>query len=133
MKKERQNPVIERIRQIKKSENLTNKTFSDRLNLSEETIKSMFSKKTSPNVETILKIKSAFPLYSLDWVLAGLGEMLLSESQSTEYKEKYYDILEQLTDAQNKIISLQDELLQSKKFAVSTTSDAKTALQQIGT
>lgn len=70
-----QNPVIHRIKEIKKKESHTNESFSEATGISLETIKSMFSKKTNPSVDTLMKIKSAFPLYSLDWIITGNGLM----------------------------------------------------------
>lgn len=70
-----QNSVIHRIKEIKKKESHTNESFSEATGISLETIKSMFSKKTNPSVDTLMKIKSAFPLYSLDWIITGNGSM----------------------------------------------------------
>jgi transcriptional regulator with XRE-family HTH domain len=90
------NGVIERIKEIKKIEKLTNETFAEKTLLSVDTIKSMFSKKTNPNVETLLKIKSAFPLYSLDWIITGNERMDISNISVSEinidYKEKYEEL-----------------------------------------
>ena len=71
--------VNQRILKIKKNEKLTNETLSQRANVSVETIKSMFSKKTNPNIDTIQKIYSAFPHYSLEWIICGIGEMYKHE------------------------------------------------------
>ena len=71
--------VNQRILKIKKNEKLTNETLSQRANVSVETIKSMFSKKTNPNIDTIQKIYSAFPHYSLEWIICGIGEMYKSD------------------------------------------------------
>ncbi|MDR1652258.1 MAG: helix-turn-helix domain-containing protein [Prevotellaceae bacterium] len=69
--KQQQNPINQRIKQIKTENRLTNKLFSERVGLSEDTIKSLFSKDTNPSTETLIKIYSAFPLYSLEWILTG--------------------------------------------------------------
>jgi transcriptional regulator with XRE-family HTH domain len=71
--------VIQRIIEIKKNEHLTNEKFSSKANIPVETIKSMFSKKTNPNLDTIQKIYSAFPHYSLEWIICGSGEMYKKE------------------------------------------------------
>ena len=78
--------VIERIMEIKKKERFTNESLASASGLSVETIKSMFSKKTNPSIDTLLKISSAFPLYSLEWLLTGHGTMLKSPT--------YGDVLE---------------------------------------
>ena len=72
MKKEKkENKVIERIREIKDKEGYTNETLSVATKISLETINSMFSKNTSPSIETLVGVKRAFPLYSLDWIITG--------------------------------------------------------------
>lgn len=38
-----------------------------------------FQKKTNPNIDTIQKIYSAFPHYSLEWIICGIGEMYKSD------------------------------------------------------
>ncbi len=71
--------VIERIAKVKKNDKLTNEKFSNRCNIPLETIKSMFSKKTNPSLDTIQKIYSAFPHYSLEWLICGIGDMYKKE------------------------------------------------------
>jgi transcriptional regulator with XRE-family HTH domain len=143
------NVVIERIKKIKKTERLTNETFAEKTLLSVETIKSMFSKKTNPNVETLSKIKSAFPLYSLDWIITGNGCVNVSDisvSDTNDYKEKYYALLEENkvlsqkhTQALEKVITLHEmiedlseELGEIKKEIVSGVLDVRDVLMKTG-
>lgn len=72
--------VIERIAKVKKNESLTNQKLSNKSNIPIETIKSMFSKKTNPSLDTIQKIYSAFPHYSLEWIICGVGDMYKKET-----------------------------------------------------
>lgn len=67
--------VVQRIAFIKKNEKLTNEAFALKTTVPVETIKSMFSKKTNPNLDTIQKIYSAFPHYSLEWIICGTGDI----------------------------------------------------------
>ena len=83
--------VIERIIIIKKNEGLTNEKFSNRSNVSVETIKSMFSKKTNPNLDTVQKIYSAFPHYSLEWIICGIGEMFKTSTVEEVPEVKFVD------------------------------------------
>lgn len=69
-----ENAVIQRIKEIKKNEKLTNDSFSERTNIPVETVKSMFSKNTNPSLDTIQKIYSAFPHYSIEWIITGNGD-----------------------------------------------------------
>ena len=72
--------VVQRIAFIKKNEKLTNEAFALKTTVPVETIKSMFSKKTNPNLDTIQKIYSAFPHYSLEWIICGTGDIYKKEN-----------------------------------------------------
>ncbi len=109
--------VNERIIRIKKNEGLTNEKMSNRTNVPIETLKSMFSKKTNPNLDTIQKIYRAFPHYSLEWIICGTGEMLknsIVESKEVKFVDTNFllDRIEKLAIQNNK---LEEELEQLKK------------------
>jgi transcriptional regulator with XRE-family HTH domain len=87
-----QDGIIERIKEIKRGNGLTNESFSERTKISIETIKSMFSKKTKPSLETIQKIISAFPLYSIEWLIMGRGEIQRENTHLFVYKN-FFDFL----------------------------------------
>ena len=69
--------VNQRILKIKKNEKLTNETLSQRANVSVETIKSMFSKKTNPNIDTIQKIYKEWQVS----ILREIWEKLLKRTE----------------------------------------------------
>ncbi|MDR1882592.1 MAG: helix-turn-helix transcriptional regulator [Prevotella sp.] len=71
-----QNTVNERIRLIYKSLNITLKSFSNTIGISEGTLKSMFNRGTNPGFEILEKIANAYPDISMDWLVTGNGEML---------------------------------------------------------
>jgi len=100
--------VIERISRIKKNEGLTNEKFSNQSNIPLETIKSMFSKKTNPNLDTIQKIYSAFPHYSLEWIICGIGDMYKKEDGS--------QLVENIAGKNLSIIDLRREYLDLIKY-----------------
>lgn len=67
--------VNERIRLMYKSLGLTLRSFSIILNISEGTFKSMFTRDTNPSFDMMQKIADAYPLFSMDWLLTGEGDM----------------------------------------------------------
>lgn len=73
--------INERIRIIYKSYNITLKSFSEALDISEGTLKSMFNRGTNPSFEIIKKITNAYPDISLDWLITGKGEMLKRDTE----------------------------------------------------
>ncbi|MFT3994781.1 MAG: helix-turn-helix transcriptional regulator [Dysgonomonas sp.] len=68
--------VNHRIKLVIKNENLTIKSFSDKIGVAVGSINNMFSRGTKPSYDLIQKIKTAFPQYSSDWLLMGIGSML---------------------------------------------------------
>ena len=68
--------VNHRIKLVIKNENLTIKSFSDKIGVAVGSINNMFSRGTKPSYDLIQKIKTAFPKYSSDWLLMGIGSML---------------------------------------------------------
>ena len=81
------------------------------------------TKKISSNMAK--SIISAYPIFELGWILSGEGKMLkddilLSEENIIDYKEKYIIALEELGELKSTIIELQNRLLdQNKKADVS--------------
>lgn len=75
--------VKERIKSIMSFENLSGKAFSEKINVPRPTIVNMFNKDTKPSYDFIKSIAVAFPTYSLDWLIIGIGPMLKSEIQNT--------------------------------------------------
>lgn len=74
-----ENSVNNRIRIIYKSFNITLKTFSDTLDMSEGTLKSMFTRGTNPSFDILHKIANAYSEISMDWLITGRGEMYKTE------------------------------------------------------
>lgn len=76
--------INERVRLIYKSYNITLKSFSEALDISEGTLKSMFNRGTNPSFEVIEKIANAYPNLSLEWLITGKGEMLKQDTKTKE-------------------------------------------------
>lgn len=73
--------INERVRLIYKSLNITLKSFSEALDISEGTLKSMFNRGTNPSFDVIEKIANAYPNISMDWLITGKGKMLKQDAK----------------------------------------------------
>lgn len=71
------NTVIERIRFILKKEDYTQLRFSSDSGLSLNTVKSVLIRGSNPSSDFLIKFISVFPKYSANWILTGVGDMLI--------------------------------------------------------
>lgn len=121
--------VNERIRSIIKRENLTIESFANNIDISKNTLVSMFNKGTKPSYEILSSIAIAYPDYPLRWILLGKGNMLKNED-------------EQFTEATNKIIEanerkikrLEDEnasLMRSHEELFAIIKDLKAQIKEL--
>lgn len=61
----------------------------------------------------ILDVIKEYPLLNVDWLITGRGEMLLTESgPDTDFKEKYYKLMDENADLAKKYMSALEELRQ---------------------
>lgn len=75
----------ERIEFIIEKEGLNKNSFSKAIGISNNvTITRIINEHRAPSRSTCEKIVSAFPLYNLEWLLTGEGEMLKQESHETK-------------------------------------------------
>lgn len=88
--------IIERIRQIIDSENISVETFSKTTGISKYTLDSMFKKGTNPSFDNLNKIISAFAQYSLDWLMTGKGEM--KKTTSAEFVSRINESYDETED-----------------------------------
>lgn len=90
-----ENAVLQRIKELIRREGLSQKSFCEKAKISENTIKSMFNKGTSPSVDVLVKISDAFTNYSLDWIIKGedysydreMDPVRVSDWADVKYKE----------------------------------------------
>lgn len=68
----------DRIRQIMESQNLSQQSFADMLNISPASLSSIFNDRTRPTLNHVDAIKRSFPNINLEWLLYGKGEMFES-------------------------------------------------------
>ena len=115
-----ENAVIKRIIEIKKKEKLTNESLSEKIGASVETIKSMFSKKTNPSVDTLCKIKSAFPHYTLDWIITGIDETQPSIKSTPEVHQSNESRFLSLIESQQRVVESQQRMAESLSRTIET-------------
>lgn len=68
--------MVERIRQILQTQQLSPTQFADALGLARPIISHVLSGRNKPSLEVVQKIIAAFPDISLPWLLSGQGPML---------------------------------------------------------
>ena len=67
--------VIERVKLIINDLGVTNQAFEQTLGVSNGYVNTMAKRGSAPSVDFIIKIRRAFPGYSLTWLLLGEGPM----------------------------------------------------------
>lgn len=68
----------ERIRQLMESKHMTQQTFAAYVGMSAAALSSIFNERTRPTLNTVEAIKSKMPEVSVDWLIFGTGDMLVS-------------------------------------------------------
>jgi transcriptional regulator with XRE-family HTH domain len=74
--------MVERIRQILQSRQLSPTQFADALGVARPIISHVLSGRNKPSLEVVQKIITAFPDLSLPWLLSGQGPMLAAATTS---------------------------------------------------
>lgn len=106
-----------RIKQIRKSENLTQKAFADRLGLKQNTIATYEMGRTEPSDRTIADICREFNV-SEHWLRTGEGEMHIELPEDAEFDLIMTEIQESDDDLIKSILKAYWELSDTKKAAV---------------
>ena len=70
----------DRIRQIRESQHMTQKTFASFIDLSEGSLSSIFNGRTKPTLNIVDAIKRKLPAVNTDWLLFGKGKMFDDDS-----------------------------------------------------
>lgn len=106
-----------RIKQIRKSENLTQKAFADRLGLKQNTIATYEMGRTEPSGRTIADICREFNVSEV-WLRTGEGEMHIELPEDAEFDLIMTEIQESDDDLIKSILKAYWELPDTKKAAV---------------
>ena len=70
----------DRIRTVMESQHMTQQVFADFLQLSPATLSSIYTGRTRPGLNIVEAIKSKIPDISYDWLISGVGDMLIPHS-----------------------------------------------------
>lgn len=113
-----------RIEQFIENQGLNVSSFEKKIGASDGAIRKGIAK-NSLGGKFIMPISEKFPNLSMDWLITGKGEMLkdtaVKEAVNVDYKEKYYELLEENRSLRINIEHLTEKLQSSetiKKKAV---------------
>ena len=73
----------DRIKMVMESQHMTQQVFADFLQLSPATLSSIYTGRTRPGLNIVEAIKSKIPDISYDWLISGVGDMLISHPDSS--------------------------------------------------
>jgi len=71
--------MIDRIKQLMEKKNMTSTQFSDEIGIQRSSLSHVLSGRNKPSLDFMLKVKERFPETNLDWLLLGLGKMVLED------------------------------------------------------
>lgn len=86
----------ERVVQIRKSKQLTQKEFSEQINFSRSSLSEIESGTRCLNLGLIEAIKAAYPDINMDWLITGEGEMFKRNTPVESFSEEDVQILRML-------------------------------------
>lgn len=108
-----------RLKQIIEYYGITPHKFSQKIGLSEGTIRKILSANTSIKSENLEKLAQTFTEINLDWLITGRGEMLLSEHTiKDDHANANPDALQMIADLARENGQLQAENAELKKEIV---------------
>ncbi len=73
----------DRIRQLMESQNMTQQSFAQALNMSPASLSSIFNDRTRPTLNHVEAIKNRFPNINVNWLLFGKGEMFVDANATS--------------------------------------------------
>ena len=73
--------VLQRIREIIKSEGISDKKFAEIINVPQTSLSTLFNRGNEPKVSVVTSILNAFPLISAEWLIRGEGSMKREEDE----------------------------------------------------
>lgn len=78
MKKDMENVILQRIKQIIKYTGLSDRKFSESVGIPQTTLSSLFQRNSDPSISLVQAILCSYPNISMPWLLFGNGNMLLT-------------------------------------------------------
>jgi DNA-binding XRE family transcriptional regulator len=78
--------MTDRIRLLMEYKELTSTQFADTIDVPRAVISHIIGGRNKPSLDVVIKIASAFPEISKEWLLSGVGEMLISLAPHNQHK-----------------------------------------------
>lgn len=91
--------IKERVMQVLETQNIPKERFFKRIGMSSANFRGK-AKESPLNSNTIKNIITEIPNLNIDWLITGNGSMFLDKKEDNEYKDKYFQCLEE----QNKLL-----------------------------
>ncbi|KQR94579.1 hypothetical protein ASG01_01455 [Chryseobacterium sp. Leaf180] len=76
--------INERITKVIQYSTFTSSEFADEIDVQRSSVSHITSGRNKPSLEFITKIKSRFPEIEWDWLITGIGEMLITKKLSAD-------------------------------------------------
>lgn len=74
----------DRIKQLMDSQNMTQQSFAQFLDISTASLSSIFNGRTRPTLNTVDAIHKKFPNINIDWLMFGTGTMFMDGEESSK-------------------------------------------------
>ena len=100
--------MLTRIKQIMELENLSSSQFADEIGVQRSALSHVLSGRNNPSLDFVMKIKACFNEISLDWLLLGKGNMLISSNENTNSILRDNEIKDTLADDVDRLKTLFD-------------------------
>jgi len=128
-----ENEINNRVRELIKAENITQKLFCEVIGVSVDTLNTSFKRDSTPGSDLLIKISEKFPQYSMNWLLTGKGEMEMTnksviyndsklQEENDKLKQEYdaeirycNEIFKENRELRIEIDSLKEEIEKIKK------------------
>lgn len=105
----------DRLKQIIEYYNITPHAFSQKIGVSEGTVRKILSENTTIRSDNLLKISQTFTDIDLHWLITGQGEMFLKDRQNTHLEQHSDNALQMIADLARENGQLQAENAELKK------------------
>lgn len=92
-------PIKNRIIQFIEVQKINKTEFFKKIDVSPSNFRSS-SLKSEINASIVAKISAHYPNLNINWLITGNGSMFLNKKEDNEYKDKYFQCLEE----QNKLL-----------------------------
>ncbi|WP_163273564.1 hypothetical protein [Dysgonomonas sp. 511] len=117
--------IIDRIRTLYKKECGSIPKFAKVLGISSDTLKNVISRGVAPNYDILHSIAIAFPHYSMDWLIAGVGSMNKDEekdilSENEVDVDKKVEFLEARIKDLEQTIASKDQTIEAMQLLIDT-------------